>query len=102
MTSDMATVGTVTDRTAKGAGTAAVIMQSPNFFGVIEDMEAATALAHEHGTLSVACVDPISLAVIQPPGEYGADIAAGDGQPSETRSIMAVHTLVFWQQNRTW
>ena len=81
VTSDMATVGTVTDRTAKGAGTAAVIMQSPNFFGVIEDMEAATALAHEHGTLSVACVDPISLAVIQPPGEYGADIAAGDGQP---------------------
>ena len=67
--------------TAKVAGTAAVIMQSPNFFGVIEDMEAAAALAHEYDALSVACVDPVSLAIIQPPGEYGADIAAGEGQP---------------------
>ena len=75
------TAGKSIGGTAKGAGIAAVIMQSPNFFGVIEDMESATALAHEHGALSVACVDPISLAVIQPPGEYGADIAAGDGQP---------------------
>lgn len=63
------------------AGVAAVIMQSPNFFGAIEDMEAATALAHEYGALSVACVDPVSLAILQPPGEYGADIAAGEGQP---------------------
>lgn len=63
------------------AGVAAVIMQSPNFFGVIEDMEAATALAHEYGALTVACVDPVSLAILQPPGEYGADIAAGEGQP---------------------
>lgn len=63
------------------AGVAAVILQSPNFFGVIEDMEAATALAHEYGALTVACVDPVSLAILQPPGEYGADIAAGEGQP---------------------
>jgi len=66
---------------ARDTGVAAVIMQSPNFFGVIEDMESATALAHEYGALSVACVDPVSLAILQPPGEYGADIAAGDGQP---------------------
>lgn len=66
---------------ARDTGVAAVIMQSPNFFGVIEDMEAATALAHEYGALTVACVDPVSLAILQPPGEYGADIAAGEGQP---------------------
>jgi glycine dehydrogenase subunit 1 len=71
-------VGTATETQA--VGTAAVIMQSPNFLGVIEDMEAVTELAHEYGALSVACVDPISLAILQPPGEYDADIAAGEGQ----------------------
>ncbi len=59
---------------------AAVIIQNPNFFGAIEDMENATELAHQNGALSIACVDPISLSILKPPGEYGADIAAGDGQ----------------------
>lgn len=60
---------------------AAIIMQNPNFLGAIEDMKTATELAHQSGALSIACVDPISLSILQPPGEYGADIAAGDGQP---------------------
>jgi glycine dehydrogenase subunit 1 len=60
--------------------TAAVILQSPNFFGSIEDMGLAAEMAHKHGALFIACVDPISLAVLQPPGEYDADIAAGEGQ----------------------
>jgi len=67
--------------TKKGkSGAAAVILQSPNFFGIIEDMEALTEIAHEYGALSVACVDPISLAILEAPGEYGADIVAGEGQ----------------------
>lgn len=61
--------------------TAAVMVQSPNFFGGIEDMAAAARVAHEAGALFVAIVDPISLGLLVPPGDYGADIAVGDGQP---------------------
>jgi glycine dehydrogenase subunit 1 len=61
--------------------TAAVIVQSPNFFGIIEDVEAVVAIAHENKSLLVVSADPISLAVLKSPGELGADIAVGDGQP---------------------
>jgi glycine dehydrogenase subunit 1 len=60
--------------------TAAVIVQSPNFFGGLEDMRKAAAMAHEAGALFVAVVEPLSLGLIQPPGAYGADVAVGDGQ----------------------
>jgi len=68
------------DATAADA-TAAVIVQSPNFFGCIEPMADAAAVAHRKGALFVAVVNPISLGVLAPPGEYGADIAVGEGQP---------------------
>jgi glycine dehydrogenase subunit 1 len=61
--------------------TAAVIVQSPNFFGCIEAMADAAAVAHRKDALLVAVVNPISLGVLAPPGEYGADIAVGEGQP---------------------
>ena len=61
--------------------TAAVIMQSPNFFGCIEEMETASSAAHKKNALFIAVVNPITLGVLKPPGEYGADIAVGDGQP---------------------
>jgi glycine dehydrogenase subunit 1 len=61
--------------------TAAVIVQSPNFFGIIEDVETVAAIAHENKSLLVVSADPISLAVLKSPGELGADIAVGDGQP---------------------
>ncbi len=60
--------------------TACVILQSPNFFGCIENMALVAEVAHEKKALFVACVDPISLGIIAPPGEYGADIAVGEGQ----------------------
>jgi len=59
---------------------AAVIIQSPNFFGAIEDLNCVTELVAKIGALSIACVDPISLALLQSPGECGIDIAVGDGQ----------------------
>ncbi len=59
---------------------AAVIVQNPNFLGSLEDMRALSRAAHEAGALFIAVVDPLSLAVIQCPGEYDADIAVGDGQ----------------------
>jgi glycine dehydrogenase subunit 1 len=61
-------------------GIAAVIFQQPNFLGLVEDAAALTSAAHTHGALAIACVDPISLAVLAAPGEYGADIAVGEGQ----------------------
>lgn len=60
---------------------AAVIIQSPNFYGYIEDMQQVSELASKNGSLSIACTDPISLALLKPPGECGVDIAAGEGQP---------------------
>src|SRR3954451_2390181 len=57
-----------------------VIMSHPNVFGVLEPMAEATRLAHAAGALLVAVVEPVSLAVLAPPGEYGADIAVGEGQ----------------------
>src|SRR5690348_471845 len=62
------------------AKTAAVIFQQPDFLGLLVDARAMTERAHSVGALSIACVDPISLAIIAPPGEYGADIAVGEGQ----------------------
>lgn len=61
--------------------TAAVVAQSPNFFGVIEPMGNIAAAAHDKKALAVAVCDPLSLAVLTPPGENGFDIAAGECQP---------------------
>ena len=63
-----------------GKKTAAVIFQQPDFLGLLVDARALTQAAHDAGALAIACVDPISLAILAPPGEYGADIAVGEGQ----------------------
>lgn len=60
--------------------TAAVIIQNPNFFGVIEDIKEIAEIAHKNKSLVIACCDPISLAILKSPGESGADIAVGEGQ----------------------
>jgi glycine dehydrogenase subunit 1 len=59
---------------------AGVILAQPSFYGLLEPMAEAGALAHAAGALFVAVVEPVSLAVLAPPGAYGADIAAGEGQ----------------------
>jgi glycine dehydrogenase subunit 1 len=65
--------------------TAAVFLQSPNFLGAVEDVEALGAAVREHGGLLVVACDPITLSVLKPPGECGADIAVGEGQPLGNR-----------------
>ena len=60
---------------------AGVIVGQPNAFGILENMADAARLAHAAGALFVAVVEPVSLAVLAPPGDYGADIAVGEGQP---------------------
>lgn len=60
--------------------TSAVIIQSPNFFGAIEDTVAFSTIAHENDSLFIQGVDPISLALLKTPGEADADISFGEGQ----------------------
>lgn len=60
---------------------ACVLAQSPNFFGVIEEMNVLAKKAHENDSLFIACGNPIAYGLFSPPGEYGADIAVGDCQP---------------------
>ena len=60
---------------------AGVLVGQPNVFGILEPMAEVSRLAHAAGALFVAVVEPVSLAVLAPPGEYGADIAVGEGQP---------------------
>jgi len=59
---------------------AAVLIESPNFFGSIEDIAKAAQIAHAKGALLIVSCDPISLALLKSPGELGADIAVGEGQ----------------------
>ena len=87
------------------ADTAGVLMQQPNYYGCIEAMEEATQIAHEGGAKMIASCNPISLAVLKTPGEYGADIAVGEGQPlgiplsfgGPYLGFMAVHAKMMRQ-----
>ena len=63
-----------------GADVAGVIVPSVNRFGVVEDHEGFSALIHEAGAYMVEYCDPSTLAVVKTPGEWGADVAVGDGQ----------------------
>lgn len=58
----------------------AVIVQQPNFFGSLEDVFEIEKIAHNSGALLISVVDPITLGVLVPPGEYNADIVVGEGQ----------------------
>jgi len=62
------------------ANTALFIVQTPNFFGQIENLEGLAAQAHAAGALLCVVCDPISLGLLRPPGQYGADIVVGEGQ----------------------
>lgn len=66
---------------AVGENTASIIIQSPNFFGIVEDIKSIAEKAKEVGALTIAVCDPISLAVLESPGSLGADIAVGEAQP---------------------
>jgi len=60
---------------------ACLAIQQPSFLGTLEDAQALSDAAHATGALLIAGVNPISLGLLTPPGEYGADIAVAEGQP---------------------
>ncbi|NOX09687.1 MAG: aminomethyl-transferring glycine dehydrogenase subunit GcvPA [Gammaproteobacteria bacterium] len=62
----------------------ALVIAQPNFFGILEDVDALTDWAHQQGALVIAVVNPLAMALLTPPGEWGeqgADIVCGEGQP---------------------
>jgi glycine dehydrogenase subunit 1 len=63
-----------------GEQTAALVIQSPNFYGCLEDIRAAAEIAHAAGALLVVSADPVNLGVLEAPGRLGADIYVGEGQ----------------------
>ncbi len=67
-------------RSAAGDRTAGVLIQHPNFFGLLEPVQEVESIVHGAGGLFVTSTDPISLAILKPPGEFGADVATGEGQ----------------------
>lgn len=67
-----------------GEDITALVISQPNFFGCLETVDELSQWAHQNKTISIACVNPISLALLKPPGawgEHGVDIVCGEGQP---------------------
>jgi glycine dehydrogenase subunit 1 len=60
--------------------TAVVLLQSPNFLGNLEDLAGVTEIAHSRGALVAVSVNPISLGILKPPGEFDVDVVVGEGQ----------------------
>jgi glycine cleavage system P protein (glycine dehydrogenase) subunit 1 len=71
--------GTVAWESVDSSGAAAVVVASPNFFGLIEDVPAAASVGSAAGALSIAVSDPTAMGVLAPPGDEGADVAVGEG-----------------------
>jgi glycine dehydrogenase subunit 1 len=82
--SSTGTIGLASLDKYKGQDITALVIQQPNFFGQLEDVDALTDWAHANGTMVIAVVNPMTLALLKPPGQWGqkgVDIAVGDGQP---------------------
>lgn len=82
--------------------TAAVIVQSPNFFGCIEDLRAMEPVIHAVGGLLVVGVNPLSLGLLEPPGALGADIVVGDAQPLGIPAALGGPTCGFFAVASPW
>ncbi|KTC64662.1 glycine dehydrogenase subunit 1 (plasmid) [Legionella adelaidensis] len=68
----------------KGEDITALVIPQPNFFGCLEEVDALTDWASQNNTISIACVNPVSLGLLKPPGSWGkkgVDIVCGEGQP---------------------
>ncbi len=79
--------GGVTDWDGVAAGgeePAALLLAAPNYLGAFEDVEAARRVADAHGALLIVGFDPVSAGLLRPPGELGADVVVGEGQPFGT------------------
>jgi len=67
-------------REALSDDVSAIVIQQPNFLGAVEDVAALAAAAHEHGALVICAADPLTLGVLEAPGNQGVDVCVGEGQ----------------------
>ncbi|MDD5021233.1 MAG: aminomethyl-transferring glycine dehydrogenase subunit GcvPA [Endomicrobiaceae bacterium] len=74
---------------------ACVVVQSPNFFGIVEDMQVLSQITKTKNALFVAVVNPVSLGILKTPGECGADIAVGEGQVFGNQMYLGGSTFGF-------
>src|SRR3954451_25453692 len=75
----------VTDTPDIGEDVSAVLVQYPNFYGAVEDLQPLTDAAHAAGALMIVLCDPLTLGVLKAPGEFGVDVAVGEGQSLGSR-----------------
>ena len=80
---------------------AAVIFPPPNVFGILENTPELAAAAKNAGALAIAHVDPISLGVLEAPGNYGADLAIGEGQSAGNYRRMPGRTTASSPRRRS-
>ncbi len=78
---------------ARAGEAAAVVLQTPNYLGIIEQAHEISRITHEADSLLVAVCDPISLGLLAPPGEYDADIAVAEGQGLGLRQWLGGESL---------
>jgi glycine dehydrogenase subunit 1 len=98
--------GGVTDadalQEAIGDDVSAVFLAQPNFLGAVEDLAALAPLAKATGALLVVQVDPMTLGVLRPPGEFGVDVAVGEGQPLGNRLDYGGPSFGFFAASETY
>lgn len=82
--------------------TAAVLLQSPNFFGGIEDIPAVEPAIHAAGALLVVSANPLSLGLLEAPGKWGADIVVGDAQPLGIHGSLGGPTCGYFAVAEPW
>jgi glycine dehydrogenase subunit 1 len=83
------------------ADTAALVVQSPNFLGGLEDLTGVAEMVHAKGALLIVVVDPISLGLFKPPGDFGADVVVADGQPLGVSPSFGGPSLGIFATRRT-
>ena len=92
----------VTDVPAIDDDVSAVLLQYPNFYGAVEDLQPITDAAHEAGALVIVLTDPLTLGVLKPPGEFGVDVAVGEGQTLGNRLDFGGPSFGFFAAQETY
>ena len=80
--------------------TACLLMQQPNYYGCFEDADALAALVHSAGAKLIMSCNPIALGIMRTPGEIGADIAVGEGQPLGMPLSFGGPYLASWRRTK--
>jgi glycine dehydrogenase subunit 1 len=89
-------------RGAMGDDVSAVILQYPNFLGSVEDLEALVPVAKETGAVVIVQCDPMTLGILRAPGEFGVDVAVGEGQPLGNRLDFGGPSFGFFAASETY